>query len=163
MTVEFLTDYAWILWLGLILIFLIVEMATLEFTFLMIALGSLGGLVSGLLGLPWWAQVVIAAILALALLLAVRPPLLRRLKRGADPSRTLIDALIGMEGSVVRDFVDGQGQVKLTVGEVWTARVVPAQKQQLEVGDRVVVTTIEGATATVAPVKATESKKEGTK
>lgn len=158
---EFLNDYAWIIWLGLILLFLIVEMATLEFTFLMIALGSLGGLVSGLLGVPWWGQVVIAAILALLLLLAVRPPLLRRLKRGGDPSRTLVEALVGMEGTVVRDFVDGQGQVKLSVGETWTARIESAHTSQLEVGDRVRVTSIEGATAMVAPVKATESKKEG--
>lgn len=153
MTMEFLTDYAWILWLGLILVFLIVEMSTLEFTFLMIALGSLGGLVSGLLGLPWWAQVVLAAVLALALLLAVRPPLLRRLKRGGDPTRTLVEALIGMEGSVIHDFVDGRGQVKLSVGETWTARVAPAPKKELQVGDRIVVTSIEGATAVVAPVK----------
>lgn len=153
MSVEFLNDYAWILWLGLILVFLIVEMTTLEFTFLMIALGSLGGLVSGLLGLPWWAQVVVAAILALILLAAVRPPLLRRLKRGGDPSRTLVDALVGMEGSVTHDFVGGQGQVKLTVGEVWTARDSSDQKKELHIGDRVVVTSIEGATAMVEPVK----------
>lgn len=158
---EFLNDYAWIIWLGLILLFLIVEMTTLEFTFLMIALGSLGGLVSGLLGVPWWGQVVIAAILALLLLLAVRPPLLRRLKRGGDSAKTLVDALVGMEGSVVRDFVDGQGQVKLSVGETWTARVDSPHSPQLEVGDRITVTSIEGATAMVAPVKATESKKEG--
>lgn len=153
MAVEFLNSYAWILWLGLILIFLIVEMNTLEFTFLMIALGSLGGLASGLLGLPWWAQIVVAAIVALLLLFAVKPPLLRRLKRGADPSKTLVDALIGMEGSVILDFVEGEGQVKLMVGETWTARVSPRQKSELEVGDRITVTSIEGATAMVAPVK----------
>ncbi|GAA3744714.1 hypothetical protein GCM10022239_20220 [Leifsonia bigeumensis] len=153
MPVEFLNDYAWILWLGLILVFLIVEMATLEFTFLMIALGSLGGLLTGLLGLPWWAQVVVAAILALLLLFAVKPPLLRRLKRGGDPAQTLVDALIGMEGTVVHDFVGGKGQVKLTVGETWTARTSSDQKTELEVGDRVMVTSIEGATAIVVPVK----------
>ena len=153
MAVEFLNSYAWILWLGLILIFLIVEMSTLEFTFLMIAVGSLGGLLSGLLGLPWWAQIVIAAILALLLLLAVKPPLLRRLKPGGDTPKTLVDALIGMEGTVIRDFVDDQGQVKLSVGETWTARVSPAPKSPLEVGDRITVTAIEGATAMVAPVK----------
>ncbi|HNP15440.1 MAG TPA: NfeD family protein [Terrimesophilobacter sp.] len=153
---EFLNDYAWIVWLGLILLFLIVEMSTLEFTFLMIAVGSLGGLVSGLLGLPWWAQVVIAAILALLLLLAVKPPLLRRLKRGGDPTKTLVDALIGMEGTVVSDFVNGQGHVKLTVGETWTARVSPATQPPLEVGDRITVTAIDGATAMVAPVKGNE-------
>jgi membrane protein implicated in regulation of membrane protease activity len=153
MTVEFLNSYAWILWLGLILIFLIVEMTTLEFTFLMIALGSLGGLASGLLGVPWWAQVVIAAVLALLLLLAVRPPLLRRLKRGGDPTPTLGEALIGMEATVTKDFEDGQGQVKLAVGETWTARVSERSMKAPSIGDRMSVTSIEGATAVVSPLK----------
>ena len=152
---EFLNEYAWIVWLGLILLFLIVEMTTLEFTFLMIALGSVGGLVSGLLGLPWWAQIVIAGVLALLLLLAVKPPLLRRLKRGGDPSKTLVDALIGMEGSVIHDFVAGEGQVKLAVGETWSAKVSSPLKTELEIGDRITVTAIEGATAMVAPMKGT--------
>lgn len=155
MTVELLSGYAWIVWLGLILIFLVVEMNTLEFTFLMIALGSVGGLVSGLLGWPWWAQIVVAGILALLLVLAVRPPLLKRLKRGGDPTKTLVDALIGMEGTVVRDFVHEHGQVKLTVGETWTARVSPRPASPLEIGDRVTVIGIEGATAIVAPLKGT--------
>ena len=68
MPTDVLTEFAWIVWLGLILIFLIIEVSTLEFTFLMIALGSLGGLVSGLFGLPWWAQILVAAALALVLL-----------------------------------------------------------------------------------------------
>jgi membrane protein implicated in regulation of membrane protease activity len=160
MAMEFLTDYAWILWLGLILVFLIVEMSTLEFTFLMIAIGSVGGLVSGLFGLPWWAQVVIAAVLALLLLLAVKPPLLRRLRRGGDPTPTLVEALVGMDGTVVKDFEDGRGQVKLAVGETWTARS-SSRDSALRTGDRVSVTSIEGATAVVAPATATRSKKEG--
>jgi membrane protein implicated in regulation of membrane protease activity len=155
MTVEVVSGYAWIVWLGLILIFLIVEMNTLEFTFLMIALGSVGGLVSGLLGWPWWAQIVVAAIVALLLLFAVKPPLLRRLKRGGDPTKTLVDALIGMNGTVVRDFENDQGQVKLTVGETWTARVFPPPTSPLHVGDRVTVTGVEGATAIVTPMKGT--------
>lgn len=155
MPLESLSSYAWIVWLALILIFLVVEMNTLEFTFLMIALGSVGGLASGLLGWPWWAQIVVAAILALLLLFAVKPPLLKRLKRGGDPTKTLVDALIGMEGSVVRDFEHGQGQVKLTVGETWTARVSPTPASPLEVGDRVTVTGIDGATAIVVPLKGT--------
>lgn len=153
MAEDFLISYAWIIWLGLILLFLIVEMNTLEFTFLMISLGSVGGLISALFGWPWWAQIVVAAILALLLLFAVKPPLLRRLKRGADPTKTLVDALIGMEGTVVSDFVRNEGQVKLTVGETWTARDLSSPKSPLEVGDRVTVTGIEGATAIVAPMK----------
>ncbi len=156
MTEQFLSEYAWIVWAGLILVFLIVEMTTLEFTFLMIALGSLGGLVSGLLGLPWWAQIIVAAVLALVLLVGVKPPLLRRLRHGEDPTLTLVDALIGMEGTVVHDFVSGHGQVKLAVGETWTARFSPEPGQsQLEIGDQVLVTAIEGATAIVAPKERT--------
>ncbi|MEO7146685.1 MAG: NfeD family protein [Terrimesophilobacter sp.] len=156
MTAQFLSEYAWIIWAGLILIFLIVEMTTLEFTFLMIALGSLGGLISGLFGLPWWAQIVVAAVLALILLLAVKPPLLRRLRHGEDPTKTLVDALIGMEGTVVNDFSGGQGLVKLSVGETWTARFSPADGQeQLEIGDHIRVVAIDGATAIVAPMERT--------
>ena len=155
MPTDVLTQYAWIVWLGLILIFLIIEVSTLEFTFLMIALGSLGGLVSGLFGLAWWAQILVAAALSLLLLAAVRPPLLRVLKRGGDPSRTLVDALLGIQGTVTTDFVDGQGHVRLANGETWTARVVAGSHLHIETGDRVVVMAIEGATAVVMPTERT--------
>ena len=150
MPADFLTDFAWIFWLGLILIFLIVEVSTLEFTFLMIALGSLGGLISGLFGAAWWAQIIVACVLALLLLLAVRPPLLRLLKRGGDPAKTLVDALIGIGGIVTTDFVNGQGHAQLANGETWTARLSPIEhNQNVEIGDRVLVTEIDGATAVV--------------
>ena len=155
MPTDVLTQYAWIVWLGLILVFLIIEVSTLEFTFLMIALGSLGGLVSGLFGLAWWAQILVAAALSLLLLLAVRPPLLRVLKRGGDPSRTLVDALLGIQGTVTTDFVDGQGHVRLANGETWTARLVAGSHLHIETGDRVVVMAIEGATAVVMPTERT--------
>ena len=48
MILDFLITYSWIIWIALILIFGIIELTTLEFTFLMLAIGSLGGLVSGL-------------------------------------------------------------------------------------------------------------------
>ena len=74
MIVDFLASYAWILWLALILVFGIVEMATLQFIFLMLAVGALGGLVVGLFGVPWWVQIIVAAVLSVLLLFAVRPP-----------------------------------------------------------------------------------------
>ena len=99
---DVLTQYAWIVWLVLILVFATIEVFTLEMTFLMLALGSVAGLLSGLFGIPWWAQFIIAAVVAVALILTLRPPLLRMLRRGGDPARSNIDALIGAEGSVVR-------------------------------------------------------------
>ncbi len=158
MPTDFLTSYAWIFWLALILIFVIIEVATVDFTFLMIAVGSVGGLVSGLFGAPWWLQVVIAAVLALALVFFVRPPLKRVLRRGADPALSNVDALLGQAGTVTTDFVEGQGHVRLSNGETWTARLSQASApRSIETGERVVVTAIEGATAVVAPVERTTS------
>ena len=153
--VEFLLNYAWVIWLALILIFGIVEVTTLDFTFLMLAVGSTGGLISGLVGLPWWAQIVIAAALALLLLFAVRPPLLRTLNRGGDHRQTNVDGLIGLQGVVTNDFVGKANHVKLTNGETWTARLL--DNGTLVEGAPVTVTAIEGATAVVVPAERTAS------
>ena len=66
-------QFAWIGWLVLILVFLTVEALTLEFTFLMLALGGIAGLGADLLGAPVWLQAVIAALTAAVLILFLRP------------------------------------------------------------------------------------------
>jgi membrane protein implicated in regulation of membrane protease activity len=152
MSGDFLTQWAWVFWLALILVFIIVEVMSLEFTFLMLAVGSLGGLVAGLLGAPWWVQIIVAGVLALVLLFFVRPPLLRMMRRGGDPTRSNVEALIGLQGTVVSTFSDGRGQVKLANGETWTSRLsAGSEEHALTEGEKVVVTTIDGATAVVVP------------
>lgn len=146
---------AWIGWLVLILIFVVIEMLTLDLVFLMIAIGSLGGLVSGAFGAPWWLQLIVAAALSVVLVFFIRPPLLRALRRGGDPAKSNVAALIGMGGVVVSTVSRTTGQVKLTIGETWTARLAQPQPQgapdELVPGEHVVVVSIEGATAVVAP------------
>lgn len=151
---EFITTYAWIFWLLLILVFVIVEVMTVDFTFLMLAIGSAGGLIVELIGLPWWSQIVIAGIIALILVFFVRPLLHRALKRGGDPTPTNVEALLGLGGTVVSPFVEGQGHVKLANGETWTARLSGlADTDSVVTGERVVVTAIDGATAMVIPAE----------
>ncbi|HEU4757490.1 MAG TPA: NfeD family protein [Agromyces sp.] len=151
---DVLTQYAWIAWLVLILVFATIEVFTLEMTFLMLALGSVAGLLSGLTGIPWWAQFIVAALVSIALILTLRPSLLRLLRRGADPTRSNIDALIGADGAVIRTVTSTGGQVKLRNGDVWTARLSPITEQaDVAVGERVLVTGIDGATAVVVPVE----------
>src|SRR3954454_122591 len=123
MPTDFLTTFAWIFWLALILVFAIVEITTLAFVFLMLAVGSLGGLISGLFGLPWWAQIIIAAVLSILLLFVVRPPLLRAYGKGGDPARSNVDALLGLTGTITTDVGGRVGHVKLANGETWTARL----------------------------------------
>ncbi|MCU1524763.1 MAG: NfeD family protein [Microbacteriaceae bacterium] len=154
MVADFITTYAWILWLVVILVFIIVEVATVDFTFLMLAIGSVGGLVSGLLGAPFWAQGLIAGVLALLLLFTVRPALHRALKKGGDATPTNVEALLGLSGTVTTDFVEGQGHVKLANGEIWTAKLSQlTEERPVETGERVVVTAIDGATAVVVPAE----------
>ncbi|MCU1636119.1 MAG: hypothetical protein JWQ68_1358 [Cryobacterium sp.] len=150
----FVADYGWIVWLALILLFILIEVVTLELTFLMVALGSVGGLVAGLLGAQWWLQLVVAAVLAVVLLFAIKPRLLRALHKGSDPSRSNIDALLGIDGRVVSSVDADGGQVRLANGETWTARLAPVTAQRVvEPGERVLVTAIDGATAVVVPAE----------
>lgn len=148
-----ITSFAWIVWLVLILVFVIIEMLTLDFVFLMIAVGSLGGLVSGLFGVPWWLQLIIAAILSVVLIFFIRPPLLHALKKGGDPAKSNVDRLIGMGGVVVSTVTRTAGLVKLQVGETWTARLAPLEGSPAELvpGEHVIVVSIDGATAVVTP------------
>ncbi|QYF97980.1 NfeD family protein [Microbacterium sp. PAMC21962] len=146
-----LTQYLWIAWLVLAVIFVIIELLTLEFTFLMLAAGSLiGGLGVNLLGGPWWLQVLIAAAVSALLLFTIRPLLLRALHRSSQPHPTNVDALYGMGARVSAAFVDGGGYVRLDNGEQWTAELAPSAAP-LGPGDRAVVTAVRGATVEVAP------------
>lgn len=150
-----LTQYLWILWLALAILFVVIELLTLEFTFLMIAAGTLiGGLGSNLLGWPWWAQVGLAAVLSALLIFTIRPLLLVTLKKGADNTPSNVDALYGIGGRVMHDFVEGSGSVKLDNGETWTSRLAAsAAGAAVAEGNRVTVTRILGAIAEVVPAE----------
>lgn len=162
MVLDFLASYAWIIWIALILVFGIIELTTLEFTFLMLAIGSFGGLLSGFFGAPWWVQIIIAAVLSVLLLFALRPALLRALKKGGDPALSNVDALLGLTGTVTNDFSGSANHVKLANGETWTARLgasasLTGTDRALVEGERVVVIAIEGATAVVVPAERTDT------
>jgi membrane protein implicated in regulation of membrane protease activity len=151
-----LTDYLWIVWMVLILVFVIIELLTLDFTFLMIAAGSLGGLGANILRWEWWVQILVAAILSVLLLLIIRPILLRLTRRGGDPTPSNVAALIGLPGRVVSVVTELGGLVKLGNGETWTARLATsATDHELGEGERVTVTAIDGSTAIVAPTERT--------
>ncbi len=147
-----LTQYLWIAWLVLALLFIIIELLTLEFTFLMLAAGTvIGALGVNLLGGPWWMQVLAAAVVSALLLFTIRPLLLRALRRSSAGEPTNVDALYGMGARVVAAFVDGRGSVRLDNGEQWTAALADPDGD-VPVGARVTVTAVRGATVDVAPV-----------
>lgn len=148
-----LTQYLWILWLALAILFVIIELLTLEFTFLMLAAGTLlGGLGTNLLGGPWWLQIGFAAIFSALLLFTIRPLLLRALRRSSPVVLTNVDALVGMPGRVTKVFVQGAGEVKLDNGETWSARLATeVADDAVAVGAAVTVIAVRGAAVAVSP------------
>lgn len=146
-----LTSYLWLVWLVIVVGAVVIELITLEFTFLMVGAGSLvGGLGLNLLGAPWWAQVAAAAVVTALLLVLVRPVVLRTVGRNDQLIPTNVDALSGMTATVVDDFTAGRGFVKLRNGETWTS-LSEGNTGALLAGATVTVVRIEGATAVVSP------------
>jgi len=141
--------YEWIIWAALIILFAVIEMTSGEFTFMMLALGSAAGLVAELAGAPWWLAFVIAAVVAVLGIFLLRPPLLRRLRRSADPAKSNIDAIIGSAGRVLIEVTATGGQVKLANGETWSAHLPAGAPGPLPVGAEVHVLAVDGASVVI--------------
>lgn len=146
---EWLKEWDWALWLGAALALGVAELTSLDLVLLMLATGCLVGAGLGAAGAPFVLQALAAAAVSAAMLVLVRPSVVRRLHSGP----TLVQghaALVGREGHAVSVVDTHGGQVKLA-GEVWTARpyddtaVIPP-------GARVQVFEIRGATAYVHEV-----------
>jgi membrane protein implicated in regulation of membrane protease activity len=116
----------------------------------MLAFGGVVGLLSDLVGLPIWAQIIVAAVAAALFILLLRPPLLKRLRRGEDPTKSNVDALIGLRGTALADITQVSGQVKVSNGDTWTARA--ESSVPIPQGAPIAIAAINGATAIVRPV-----------
>ena len=127
----------------------IAELFTLDLTLLMLAGGALAGGAVMLAGGSVLLAAIVALVVAALLLLALRPWLLRSLrKRGVPLVETNAAAIVGATGIALDDVTAKGGRVKLR-GEVWTART--AGGDDIAEGAKVVVKKIDGATAVVAP------------
>jgi membrane protein implicated in regulation of membrane protease activity len=129
-----------------------IEVFTLDLTFALIGVGALAGAGVAVAGGPLWLSVVVAAAVALAGILLVRPVALRHLRRMPIGARTGVDALPGAEGLALTEISVHDGRMKLR-GEEWSARLDPdITEEEVPTGTRLVVTRIDGATALVHPI-----------
>ncbi|MFV0427642.1 MAG: NfeD family protein [Beutenbergiaceae bacterium] len=139
----------WLWWWGTALALGVVEILTVDLTFLMLAGGAFAGGLTGALGAPFWLQLVVAVVVAVLLLVLVRPIAVQKLQANTPQDMTNVAAHVGRTATVVADVTERSGRVKLA-GEVWSARAATSG-QVLPVGTTVLVTKIDGATAVVAP------------
>lgn len=136
-----------IVWLAAIVLFGILESATVSLVSIWFLGGSLAAFVAALFHGPVWLQITLFFAVSIALLAALRP----LVKKHLNPRlvRTNADSTLGKVGVVTEtiDNLNAQGQVK--VGSMyWTARsesgaVIPE-------GTAVTVQRIEGVKVIVA-------------
>lgn len=130
----------------------VVEIFTLDLTFLMLAGGAVAGGIVVLAGGSVVLASVVALVVATLLLGALRPWLLRSMrKREVDLIETNVAAIAGSTGRTLDEITETSGRIKLR-GEVWSARVED-DAAAIPEGVDVIVTKIVGATAIVVPEK----------
>jgi len=148
---DWLRDNVWAAWLGIAVVLGLAELASLDFTLLMLAAGALtaAGVAAFFPGLLW-LQIVVGLITSAAMLAAIRPLLVRKIHHGVE-LKTGSAHVIGRTGVVVKEIhPDGGGSIKLG-GELWTARPYD-EVSTIAPGTRVEVMMIDGATAVVYPI-----------
>ena len=138
------------IWLGVMVLFLIVEAATVTMVSLWFAGGALAALVVALLDGSWLLQIIAFLVVSAGLLALLRP--LARKHFTPKLTKTNVDSVIGTEGYVTADIdnVAATGKCKLGAME-WTARSATGEK--ISTGTLVKVEKIEGVKAFVIPVE----------
>jgi len=143
-----------IIWLGLLILFLVVEAAcAIHLVCIWFAVGSLAALAVYFLHGALWLQITVFLVVSAALLISLWP----LTKKFLNPkiTKTNVDSIIGSTGYVTAavDNIHGQGQVKLGAME-WTARSTSGNV--IPEGTLVRVDRIEGVKVFVTPVKIPE-------
>src|SRR5271165_5106435 len=139
----------WILWVVAACLFGLGELHTGGFYLLPFALGATLAAILALLGVGALLSTLAFVAASGIVVLALRP--VARQHRRLPPSiRTGAAALVGHRAMVLERIAneEGVGCVKIDNGEVWTARSYD-EDEVIDVGERVEVVEIRGATALV--------------
>ena len=130
----------WI-WLGLSVVFLIVEGCTVSLVSIWFAVGGLAAVIANLLGAQLWLQILVFLVVSAGLLACLRPTFRKWIKPKMVP--TNIDSVIGTTGFVTEDIdnLSACGQVKLG-GMYWSARSTSGEN--ISTGTKITVDKIEG-------------------
>ena len=131
-----------ILWLILLVVLALIEIATLGLTTIWFAVGALVATIVAALGGPLWLQIALFLIASILVLIFLRPIAVKFFNK--DREKTNVESLIGMHAVVVGeiDNQSEQGQAKLN-GLDWMARSMD-EKITIPVGTVVTVLEVRG-------------------
>lgn len=152
---DWLGDNQWVGWLALAAALGVAEMFSLDLILIMLAVGAVAGMLTGLLGGAFILQVLVAAGASVAMLALVRPNIVARLHTGPE-LRLGHGKLVGQRGVVTEQITSLEpGRIRLA-GEIWSAAPYD-ENLTIAPGETVEVFEIRGATAYVHPVPTLES------
>lgn len=132
--IDYITSNLWLLWSILVFVCLILELSSGDFYITCFAIGGLFAIVNALLGIPFWAQVIVWVVCSLLSVRLIRPHLVKWLHRGGEHRVSNADALIGRVGTVIETIEpDGSGYLKVD-GDNWKA--VTDESQTIRRGEK---------------------------
>ncbi len=131
-----------VIWLILLVIFIVIEVATVGLLTIWFAGGALAAVIISLFHFGAVVQIVVFLVVSLVLVLLVRPVAQKKFNRGHI--RTNAQTLIGEDAVVIEpiDNLKSQGKVMIQ-GQEWTARSVE-EKETFEKDEVVRVISISG-------------------
>lgn len=133
-------------WLGMAIIFTLIEVFTAGLTTIWFAIGSIPMIFLSFLPIPFLYQVLMMLVISIVLLIFTRPFFVKKLN--ANKEKTNVDALIGKTALVTKKITKFEkGEVKID-GKIWTAKSV--SDEDLEEGTECLLQSIEGVTAIVS-------------
>ena len=145
--IEFTSDVLIWFWLGIFIISIILEAATVDFVALWFAVAALPSFVLSLVGAPLWLQVIVFLLVAILLLAFTRPYMVKYFK--TNRTKTNVHAAIGKIAVVTKEITPNQiGSVKLR-GISWSAISNYSIKKNAEVR----ILDIEGVKLIVEPIE----------
>ena len=133
-------------WAIVAAVLILLELTTTTLVFVMLGIGAAAAAIAAGAGGNVIVQFAAFGAVSIATLVFARPTAMKRLHGGPE-HRQGTDTLIGREAVVVEKVDAHDGRVRIS-GEIWSARAYDGQTEY-EVGDRVDVAQIEGATALV--------------
>ena len=110
--IDWLSDHAWVGWVGIAVVLSVVELMSLDLVLLMFAIGALGAAVVAGLGGPLWLALLVFAGVSVAFLFLVRPPLVQRLHAGPT-LQVGHQNLVGRDALVIEPVDSRSGRVQL--------------------------------------------------
>ena len=131
----------YLIWLGVLIVCVILEAATLGLTTIWFAFGALASLIVSLFSVGIFVQIVVFLIVSLCLLYFTRPIAVKVLKIGHV--KTNYESIIGKEGIVLNDInnLAAEGQVSVD-GQIWSSRSINGDT--IEKGKKVRVIEVKG-------------------